>query len=125
MKKAIETPNAPQAIGPYSQGIVVDNFVFISGQIHLTLDGKLVEGTIEEQMHQVMKNLRAILEASNLSFKDVVKVTLYITNILDFDKVNEVYKSYMIEPFPARETFGVKELPRGAKIEMSVIAMKD
>ncbi len=124
MKKVITTPNAPQAIGPYSQAIVSGDYIFVSGQIHLTPDGRLVEGTIEEQTHQVMENLKAILEAADASFQNVVKVTIYLTNIEDFGKMNVVYKAYMVEPFPARETVAIKELPKGAKIEISMIAVK-
>jgi len=125
MKTIIQTLNAPQAIGPYSQAVIIDDFIFISGQIHLSPNGELVEGTIEEQTHQVMKNLKAILEASQVSFKDVVKTTVYVTDMSVFKKVNEVYKSYMVEPYPARETVGVKKLPLGAKLEISMIAKKD
>lgn len=125
MKKNIKTLKAPQAIGPYSQAVVVDDFIFISGQIPLLPNGELIKGTIEKETHQVMKNLNAILDASKVSFKDVVKITLYVTDISMFKRVNEVYKSYMSEPYPARETVGVKELPLGAKLEMSMIATKE
>lgn len=122
MNKIIKTPNAPQAIGPYSQAIISGGFIFVSGQIHLTPSGEFVEGTIEEQTHQIMRNLKAILESAKVSFKNVVKVTIYLIDISDFGKVNTVYESYMAKPYPARETVGVKELPRGAKIEISMIA---
>lgn len=125
MKTTIKILNAPQAIGPYSQAVIVDNFIFISGQIHLLPNGELVEGTIEEQTHQVMKNLKTILESAGVSFKNVVKTTIYVTDMSVFKKVNEVYKSYMSEPYPTRETVGVKELPLGAKLEISMIAKKD
>lgn len=124
MKTKIETSKAPKAIGPYSQAIINDGFIFISGQIYLTPDGTLVEGTIEEQAHQVMENLKAVIKAAGASFADVVKTTMYITDMSDFGKINEVYKSYMTQPYPARETVGVKELPKGVKIEISMIAMK-
>lgn len=125
MIKVIKTLNAPQAIGPYSQAVIRDGFIFTSGQIHLLPNGDLFGKTIEEQTHQVMKNLKTILEAANTSFKDVVKTTVYVTDISVFKKVNEVYKSYMLKPYPARETVGVKELPLGAKLEISMIAKKD
>jgi len=125
MKQIIKTSNAPQAIGPYSQAVVVNNLIFISGQIHLTPDGKLVEGTVEEQMHQIMKNLLAILESAGVSFKNVVKTTIYVTDMSIFGEMNEVYMSYMSEPYPARETVSVKELPKGAKFEISMIAAED
>jgi len=124
MKSKIQTSKAPKAIGPYSQAIKSGNFVFTSGQIPSTPDGKLVEGTIKEQAHQVMKNLSAVLDAAGVSFKDVVKATMYVTDMSDFGKINEVYKSYMTEPYPARETVGVRELPLGVKIEISMTAIK-
>ncbi|KKU99299.1 MAG: Endoribonuclease L-PSP family protein [Candidatus Jorgensenbacteria bacterium GW2011_GWC1_48_8] len=98
--------------------------VFTSGQVHLTPEGKPLEGSIEEQTHQAMKNLQAILEAARVSFKDVVKTTIYVTDISLYGEVNEVYGSYMSEPFPARETVCVKELPLGARVEISMIAVK-
>lgn len=125
MKKAIKTFNAPRAIGPYSQAIIIDNFIYTSGQIHLTPSGKMVEGTIEEQTHQVMKNLIAILESAGVSFNNVVKTVISVTDMSVYGKINKVYQSYMIEPYPARETVCVKELPLGARIEISMIAVKD
>jgi len=125
MKRVIKTLKAPQAIGPYSQAIINGNIVFTSGQIYLAPDGKKVGETIEEQTHQVMKNLMAILESAGVSFKDVVKTVIYITDMSVFGKMNEVYKSYMVEPYPARETVGVKELPLGAKVEISMVAVKN
>ena len=124
MKTHVSTSKAPKAIGPYSQAIMYDNFVYTSGQIYLMPDGTLVKGTTEEQMHQVMKNLKEVLEAADASFQDVVKTTMYITDMSDFGKINTVYKNYMTEPYPARETVGVKELPMGAKIEISMVAIK-
>ena len=124
MKLRIETTNAPRATGPFSQAIIIEKLVFTSGQVHLTPDGKLLEGTIEEQTHQVMKNLSAILESAGTSLKNVVKTTIYVTDMTHYGKINEVYKSYMSEPFPARETVCVKELPLGARVEVSMIAVK-
>ena len=124
MKTKIETPNAPKATGPFSQGIINENIIFTSGQVHLTSDGKLLESSIEDQTHQVMKNLKAILEASGVTFHDVVKTTIYVTDMSVYGRINEVYGSYFSEPFPARETVCVKELPLGAKIEISMIAVK-
>src|SRR3989344_6356760 len=114
MKQKVETDKAPKVIGPYSQAIINGNLIFTSGQIHVTPDGKLLEGTIEEQMHQVMKNLQAILQAAGADFSAVVKTTIYITDMSLYGKINEVYASYMNEPYPARETVCVKELPAGA-----------
>jgi len=125
MKKKIETNQAPKAVGPYSQAVIVDNFVFTSGQIHLTQEGKLLEGTIEEKTHQVMKNLKAVLEAADVTFAEVVKTTIYVINMGDYAKINEVYSSYLNDPFPARETICVKALPLGAALEISMIAIKN
>ena len=125
MKTKVETTGAPKATGPFSQAIVSGNFIFTSGQVYLTPEGKLLEGTIEEQTRQIMENLKAILEAAGASFKDVVKTTIYVTDMAVYGKINEVYGSYMAEPYPARETVCVKELPLGAKVEISMIAAKD
>ncbi len=125
MKSKIETIEAPKAVGPYSQAIKVDNFIFTSGNIHLAPEGKLLEGSIEEKTHQVMKNLKAVLEAAGVTFANVVKTTIYIINMEDYAKINEVYGSYMSDPFPARETVSVKALPLGATIEISMIAVKN
>ena len=124
MKTKIETANAPKATGPFSQAIASGNMVFTSGQVYLTADGKLLEGSIEAQTHQVMKNLKAILEAAGVTFSDVVKATIYVTDMSLYGKINEIYASYFSQPFPARETVCVKELPLGAKLEISMIAIK-
>lgn len=124
MKNKIETTKAPKATGPFSQAVVSDNLVFTSGQIYLTVEGKLLEGTIEEQTHQVMKNLSCVLEAAGVNFDNVVKTTIYVTDMSLYGKINEVYGTYFKEPFPARETVCVKELPLGAKLEISMVAMK-
>lgn len=124
MKQKIETNKSPKAVGPYSQAIINGNLIFTSGQIHLTLHGKLLEGTIEEQTHQVMKNLKNVLEKAGVTFNKVVKTTIYVTDISSYGKINVVYGSYMTEPYPARETVCVKELPLGAKVEISMIAIK-
>lgn len=96
--------------------------VFTSGQVYLTPEGKLLEGTIEEQTKQVMENLKAVLEEADASFKDVVKSTIYVTDMSDYGKINEAYGNYFSEPYPARETVCVKGLPLGAKIEISMVA---
>lgn len=124
MKQKIETTKAPKAVGPYSQAIVSGNLVFTSGQIHLTPEGKLLEGTIEEQTHQVMKNLQAVLEAAGVSFKEVVKTTVYVTDMAVYGKINEVYGGYFSDPYPVRETVQVAALPLGAKVEISLVAVK-
>ncbi len=124
MKQQIKTDKSPKAIGPYSQAIINGNIIFTSGQIHLTPDGKLLDGTIEEQVHQIMKNLKNVLEEAGVSFNEVVKTTIYITDMSVYGKINEVYGSYLKTPYPARETVCVKELPLGAKVEISMIAIK-
>ncbi|OGY40358.1 MAG: hypothetical protein A2570_03730 [Candidatus Brennerbacteria bacterium RIFOXYD1_FULL_41_16] len=124
MKQKIETNQAPKAIGPYSQAIVAGNFIFTAGQIHLTPNGELLEGTIEEKTNQVMQNLQAILTASGVTFDYVVRTTAYITDESIFRRVNAVYLKFMKEPYPARETVVVKALPMGAEIEISMIAIK-
>ena len=124
MKTKVITDKAPKAVGPYSQAIIDGNLIFTSGQIHLTSDGKLVQGSIEDQVHQIMKNLQAVLEAAGGSFADVVKTTIYVTDMSTYGKVNEIYGGYFSDPYPARETVCVKELPLGAKIEISMVAVK-
>lgn len=124
MKTAIKTNKAPKATGPFSQAIINGKIVYTSGQVYLTPDGKLLNGTIEEQTHQVMKNLKNILEKSGAKFSDVVKTTIYVTDMSVYAKINEVYGSYFSDPYPARETVCVKELPLGAKVEISMIAIK-
>ncbi len=109
---------------PFSESVTKNGFVFISGQIHLTPDGKLLEGNIEEQTHQVMKNVQGILEKEGLGFENVVKVTIFVIDMANYTKVNEAYASYFSGSFPAREFICVKELPLGAKIEISIIAAK-
>lgn len=122
MNKVVKTLNAPQAIGPYSQAIISNGFVFVSGQIHLSPEGVMIEGTIEEQTHQIMSNLSVILSSAGVSFKDVVKSTVYVVDMSIFNRLNSVYESYMSQPYPARETVCVKSLPRDAKVEISMIA---
>jgi len=125
MKKEIVTKDAPEAKGPFSQAIKFGNILFTSGQIHLTPEGKLLEGTIEEKAHQVMKNLQSVLREAGYTFSNVVKTTIFLTNMKTYGKINEVYGSYMEKPFPARETVCVKQLPLGANVEISMTAVKD
>ncbi len=125
MNQLVETTKAPlPGKSPHSQAIIADNFVFTQGSICLTPEGKLLEGTLEEQIHQIMKNLQVILEQAGTSFSNVVKTTIYVTDMSEYGKVNEVYASYFSDPYPARETVCVKELPLGAKVEISMIAVK-
>ena len=124
MKTKVVTTNAPTATGPFSQAVVDGNLIFTSGSIYLTTEGKLLEGTIEEQIHQIMKNLQAILKEAGVDFSNVIKTTIYVTDMSIYGKVNEVYGTYMSDPFPAREVVCVKRLPLGAKVEISMIAVK-
>ena len=125
MKKVISTANAPQAIGPYSQAIEAGGFVFVSGQIPLIpTTGELVEGSVEVQTARVLENLKAILEAAGASLEDVVKTTVYITNMDDFAKVNGIYGQYFQENPPARVCVEVSKLPKGALVEIDVIAAR-
>jgi 2-iminobutanoate/2-iminopropanoate deaminase len=124
MKIKISTAKSPLATGPFSQAVVNENIIFTSGQIYLTTEGKLLEGSTEDQVHQIMKNLQFILEEAGVSFKDVMKTTIYVTDMSIYGKVNEAYATYMSDPFPAREVVCVKELPLGAQIEISMMAIK-
>lgn len=125
MKKIISTDKAPQAIGPYSQAIkVVGGLLFVSGQIPLVpATGEIVAGGINEQTKQVLENLKAILEAAEYSLSDVVKTTVYITDINNFAAVNAVYAKYFIDDCPARVCVEVSKLPKGALIEIDVVAV--
>ena len=120
----IESVDAPKAVGPYSQAVRAGDFLYVSGQIPLTKNGLLLNGSIEEQSRQVMDNLRAVLQKAGCAFENVVKTTIFLTDMGDFSKVNAVYASFLKEPFPARETVCVKSLPRGAAVEISMIAYK-
>ena len=125
MKKVISTANAPQAIGPYSQAIEAGGFVFVSGQIPLIpATGELVDGSVEVQTARVLENLKAILEAAGSSMEDVVKTTVYITNMDDFAKVNGIYGRYFETNPPARVCVEVSKLPKGALVEIDVIAAR-
>ena len=125
MKKVISTANAPQAIGPYSQAIEAGGFIFVSGQIPLIpATGELVEGSVEVQTARVLENLKAILEAAGSSLENVVKTTVYITNMDDFAKVNGIYGQYFQENPPARVCVEVSKLPKGALVEIDVIAAR-
>ena len=120
----ISTENAPKAIGPYSQAICVGSFVFTSGQIPLDpATGLVVEGGIKEQAEQVMKNLGAVLTASGSSYENAVKTTCFLADMSDFSAFNEVYARYFTGK-PARSCVAVKELPKGVKVEVEVIATK-
>ena len=119
----ISTKAAPAAIGPYSQGIKSQGLLFCSGQIAIDpATGSLVEGGIEAQTKRVCENVKALLKAAGLEPSSVVKTTVFITDMNDFPKVNEIYASYFAEPFPARSCVGVASLPKGALVEIEVVA---
>jgi 2-iminobutanoate/2-iminopropanoate deaminase len=120
--KIIQTTKAPQAIGPYSQAVQVGNLLFASGQIPLTPEGELVTGSIQEQTHRVLKNIINLLAEADAGLKDVVKTTLFIQNMDDFNAINEVYGQYFAEHKPARSTVEVARLPKDVGIEIEVIA---
>ncbi|MEO1941905.1 MAG: Rid family detoxifying hydrolase [Campylobacterales bacterium] len=124
MIERIETRYAPQAIGPYSQAVKIGNLIFTSGQIALTPDGseKVLKMDVAHQTLQVCRNLQKVLEASGASLKSVVKTTIYLTDINDFGIVNKVYEKFFSHK-PARSTVAVKELPKGAKVEIECIAV--
>lgn len=123
MRNAVSSPNAPAAIGPYSQAIKAGPFLFLSGQIPLDpATGQLVPGGIEPQTRQVFSNIDAILTAAGLSFDAVVSATVYVADMNDFGKVNEIYGTYFSSPAPARATVQVARLPKDALVEIQVIA---
>jgi len=121
--RQVQTKNAPQAIGPYSQGIIVNNLFYSSGQIPLRADGTMVEGDIQAQAHQVFQNLQAVLEAAGASFETVVKATVFIKDMNDFAQLNEVYGEYFSTHKPARSCVEVARLPKDALVEIEVIAL--
>lgn len=123
--KFISTKEAPQAIGPYSQAVVVNGFVYTSGQIGLLPDGELVGDDVESQTHQVMKNLFYVLEAANARFNDVIKTTIFLEDMRDFDQVNAIYAHYFGTHKPVRSTVAVRSLPKNVKIEIDCIALAD
>jgi 2-iminobutanoate/2-iminopropanoate deaminase len=118
----IHTSNAPEAIGPYSQAIKIGNMVFTSGQIALTPSGEFLNSDIKTQTKQVCENLKAVLEAAGSKIENVVKTTIFLSDINDFTAVNEIYGEYFSHK-PARSTVAVKELPKGAKVEIECIAV--
>ncbi|UKM64149.1 RidA family protein [Flavobacteriaceae bacterium GSB9] len=126
MKKVIATKNAPAPIGPYNQAILSGNTLYISGQIALNPEtGNLILNTIKEETYQVMQNLKAILESAGMTFENVVKSSIFISNMDDFGEINEVYGSYFDEATaPARETVQVAKLPKYVNVEISMIAVE-
>jgi 2-iminobutanoate/2-iminopropanoate deaminase len=124
MKKVISTPNAPAAIGPYSQAIEANGFLFISGQLPINPADKSMPADVKEQTEQVMKNIVAILDAAGYKLTDVVKSTVLLADIKDFAIMNEVYGKYYQTECPARAAYQVANLPLGAKVEIETIAYK-
>ena len=126
MKNIIETNNAPAPIGPYSQAVKIGNTLYTSGQIAINTEtGKLEMDSIEIETHQVMKNIEAILNDTNMTFDNVVKTSIFILNMDNFSRINEIYGQYFTGNFPARETVEVSRLPKDVNLEISMIAIKD
>lgn len=124
MKKVIITKNAPAPIGPYNQAILAGNTLYISGQVAINpANGEMIQTTIEEETHRVMQNLKAILTEAQMSFDNVVKTCIFLSDMNNFSRMNEIYGSYFTKDFPARETVQVSRLPKDANVEISMIAV--
>ena len=121
--QVVSTKEAPAAIGPYSQGIIVNNVFYSSGQIPLTAEGEMVNGDVQEQTHQVFKNIQAVLKEAGASLESVVKTTVFIKDMNDFGEVNEIYGEYFHTHKPARSCVEVARLPKDALVEIEVIAL--
>lgn len=125
-RRAVSTNAAPGAVGPYSQAIMTDDLVFCSGQVGLDpATGELIPGGVEAETERVIRNLEAILDAAGCTLADVVKTTCFLADISDFATFNGVYARYWPDPPPARSTFGVAALPRGARVEIEAVAARD
>jgi 2-iminobutanoate/2-iminopropanoate deaminase len=125
MNQIINTNNAPAPIGPYSQAVIANGFLFLSGQVAINPEsGEVIQSSISEETHQVMRNIKALLLEAAYEFKDVVKTTIFLSDMSLFAEVNEVYGSYFESTFPARETIAVKGLPKGVNVEISMTAYK-
>ncbi len=123
-KRIIKTADAPEPIGPYNQAVQVGNMLFISGQVAINPKNGAIEAKdIFEETHQVMHNLRAVLHAADMDFKQVVKTTIFLTDMALFPSVNEIYAKYFIGDFPARETVAVRGLPKNVNVEISMTAI--
>jgi 2-iminobutanoate/2-iminopropanoate deaminase len=123
-KRVVQTDKAPKAIGPYSQAIQAGDFLFLSGQIPLDpRTGELVKGDVGQQTKQVLENIKGVLESQKLGMEDVVKVTIFLKNIANFNQVNEIYSTYFPTSQPARSTVEVARLPRDVEIEIEAIAL--
>lgn len=125
MKKIIQTSSAPAPIGPYNQAVLVDNTLYVSGQIAIDpVSGHMIQDDLVVETKQALENARAILQAAGMDFSNVVKATIFILDMANFATINEVYASYFTNDFPARETVAVAGLPKGANVEISFIAVK-
>ncbi|RZK74152.1 MAG: RidA family protein [Pedobacter sp.] len=125
MNQVINTSNAPAPIGPYSQAVIANGFLFLSGQVAINPEnGEIVQSSVSEETHQVMRNIKAVLIEASYEFNDVVKTTIFLSDMNLFAEVNEVYGSYFGTTFPARETIAVKGLPKGVNVEISMTAYK-
>lgn len=125
MKKIIHTTHAPSPIGPYSQATIANGFLFASGQIAINPENnELNNTTLEEETHQVMRNIKALLIEAEYEFEDIMKTTIFLSDMSLFTQVNEIYGSYFKSDFPARETVAVKGLPKGVNVEISFTAYK-
>ncbi len=124
-QKSIETASAPKPVGPYSQAIFADTFLFCSGQVAIDpKTNEVLRGSISEQTKQVMENIHFVLKEAGLDFSNVVKSTIFLTDMNDFSQVNEIYSKYFKVPYPARSTIAVSALPKGVDVEIEVIALK-
>jgi len=125
MKTIINTTDAPAPIGPYNQAVLANGFLYVSGQVAINpVTGEMVQTSIKEETEQVMRNLNAVLLEADFGFGNILKTTIFLSDMSLFAEVNEVYGSYFESEFPARETVAVKGLPKGANVEISVIAYK-
>ena len=125
MKKVIETKNAPAPVGPYSQALIVDGTLYCSGQVPIVPEtGAILLGDIQEQAKQVMKNIEAVLKEADYTWGDVIKTSIFLTDLENFGKVNEIYASYFSSDFPARSCVQVSALPKGVDVEIEVLARK-
>ncbi|HWW43355.1 MULTISPECIES: RidA family protein [Pedobacter] len=125
MKQIIQTNDAPAPIGPYSQAVLANGFLYVSGQIAINpATGELNQSSLAEETQQVMRNLHAVLLEAGFGFEHILKTTIFLSDMSLFNEVNEIYGSYFLKDFPARETVAVKGLPKGVNVEISVVAFK-
>ncbi len=117
-------PAGAKPLGPYSPGIAAGDFVFLAGQIPIDHEGNIVPGDIEAQTEQVFKNIDAVLKVAGVSFANVVKATVFMADLADFARMNAIYEKYVVQPYPARSTFQVAALPKGARVEIEMIAYR-